>query len=67
MLELEQEVVGEQAQEEARFDAVCEVVADRADLERILDRALRALGHFQLLVDAHDGLCGELVGRAGGA
>ena len=40
------------------FDAVLEVVADRADVERVLDRAVRALCHLQLLVDAHDRLGG---------
>jgi hypothetical protein len=50
-----------------RLDAVFKVVADRAHIERVLDRAVRALGHLQLLVDAHDRLVGELIGGAGGA
>ena len=49
-----------------RFDAVLEVVADGTHLERVLDRAVGALGHFQLLVDAHDRLAGERVGAASG-
>ena len=60
-LQLEEQVVGEQEQEEVRLDAVLEVVADRADVERVLDRAVGALGHLELFVDAHDGLGGELV------
>ena len=55
-------MVGEQEEEEVSFDAVGEVVADRADVERVLDRAVGALGQFELLVDADDGLGGELLG-----
>ena len=50
-----------------RLDAVFEVVADRSDVERVLDRAVGALGELELFVDADHGLGGELVGGAGGS
>ena len=50
-----------------RLDAVLEVVADRADVERVLDRAVGALGELELFVDAHHGLGGEGVIGAGGS
>jgi hypothetical protein len=55
-LQLEADVVGEQEQEEVGSDALLEVVADRADIERALDRAVGALCHLQLLVDPDDRL-----------
>jgi hypothetical protein len=43
-------------------DAVLEVVVDRADLDRVLHRAERALGELQLLVGADRGWCAERLG-----
>ena len=55
LLEFEGDVVGEHAEEDVRADAVFEVVVDRADLDRVLHRAERALGHLELLVGADRG------------
>ena len=46
---------------------VFEVVVDRADLDRVLHRSERALGHLELLVGADRGGRAERVGGEGGA
>src|ERR1035437_3796999 len=44
-----------------------EVVVDRADLDRVLHRSERALGHLELLVGADRGRRAERHGGEGGA
>ena len=66
LVELEGDVVGEHAEEDVRAHAGLEVVVDRADLDRVLHRSERALGHLQLFVGADRGARAELVGGEGG-
>ena len=66
-VEFEGDVVGEHAEEHVGADARLEVVVDRADLDRVLDRAERAFGHLELLVGADGRARAESLGRAGGA
>src|ERR1019366_7796127 len=65
-LELEGDVVGEHAEEHVRTDAGLEVMVDRADLDRVLHRSERALGHLELLVSADRGRRAECLGGQGG-
>ena len=64
-LELEGDVVGEHAEEHVRADAGLEVVVDRADLDRVLHRSERALGHLELFVGADRGGRCRASGRGG--
>ena len=61
LAEFEGDVVGEHAEEHVDTDARLEVVVDRADLDRVLHRSERTLGHLQLLVGADRGAGAEPV------